>query len=398
VSERRRRFSVIATWYCLLALVGGSNLLTPLYGLYMASFRLTPLQISSVYLAYVAVVVLTLPLLGSLADVYGRRRILLLALAISLASALAFESATGIFWLWGARAIQGLAIGLASGAAAAALIELAATRRRAAIYTTLALLGGSAGGPLLAGILAQTAPDPLRLPFVVYSCLAVPGLVAVWLSTESLEPSTRAGWRVRGLRLPPPPDRAAFVTRATVGGLAWSVNTLFLILVPSYVSSLLHLHNLVIAGGIVAVYMIVGALAQVGADRLSPRRAALVGLLMLCGCVSALVAAAPGGLAGLLVLAILAGGAGQGLAFSGSLALASELLPASGRSEVLSAFYAIIYAITAIFALGVGWAATRFGLLVAFAAFGAAIVVVSALVASSRGLASASVEAAPRSA
>jgi len=80
-----------------------------------------------------------------------------------------FAAAEGEAWLFAARAAQGLAVGMISGAATAALVELDphGSRRRAALGAGLAQAGGSALGPLVAGVLVQWAPDPLRLSYLV---------------------------------------------------------------------------------------------------------------------------------------------------------------------------------------------------------------------------------------
>ena len=61
-----------------------------------------------------------------------------------------------------------------SGAAAAALVELdpAPQEDRAALFAALAQAGGSASGPVIAGMLAEWAPAPLVLPFVASSSRA----------------------------------------------------------------------------------------------------------------------------------------------------------------------------------------------------------------------------------
>ena len=88
-----------------------------------------------------------------------------------------FALASGLAWLFAARAVQGLAVGMISGAAAAALVELdpAPQEDRAALFAALAQAGGSASGPLLAGVLAQWAPERLVLPFALFVVLGVVG-------------------------------------------------------------------------------------------------------------------------------------------------------------------------------------------------------------------------------
>src|SRR3954451_14887789 len=75
-----------------------------------------------------------------------------------------FALASGLAWLCAARAVQGLAVGMISGAASAALVELdpAPSEQRAALFAALAQAGGSAAGPILAGPLGGGAAGRRR--------------------------------------------------------------------------------------------------------------------------------------------------------------------------------------------------------------------------------------------
>jgi MFS family permease len=86
-------------------------------------------------------------------------------LGVACGGLLLFAFAESAAWLYGARAVQGLAVGMISGAATAALVELdpGDDRRRAAMFAGLAQAGGSATGPLLAGVLAQRLHPSVRL-------------------------------------------------------------------------------------------------------------------------------------------------------------------------------------------------------------------------------------------
>ncbi|MCC3772793.1 MFS transporter, partial [Streptomyces sp. UNOC14_S4] len=186
------RFWAVA--YTLLLLLTGTNIPTPLYRGFQEKFGFSPLTVTLVFAVYVAALVPSLLLCGPLSDAVGRRAVLVPAVVVAALGSMAFALATDVGWLFGARLLQGLAVGAASGALTAALNETepAGDRRRAALVSTVASVGGLGTGPLLGGILAQYAPFPSTLPFVVEVVLLVPALVAVLLL-----PTTRPAtpWR-----------------------------------------------------------------------------------------------------------------------------------------------------------------------------------------------------------
>ena len=109
------RFWAVA--YALLILLTGTNLPTPLYRGYEASFGFSPLVVTLIFAAYVAALVPSLLVAGPLSDAVGRRRVLLPALAVAALGSLCFALAEGTAWLFAARILQGIAVGSASGGA-----------------------------------------------------------------------------------------------------------------------------------------------------------------------------------------------------------------------------------------------------------------------------------------
>lgn len=110
-----------------------------------------------------------------MSDAIGRWKVLLSAVALAVLGSMAFALAEGTEWLFAARILQGLALGATSGPLTASLAELepAGNRRKAALVSTVASVGGLGLGPVLAGLLAQYAPAPHALPFVVEIVLLV---------------------------------------------------------------------------------------------------------------------------------------------------------------------------------------------------------------------------------
>jgi len=97
--------------------------------------------------------------LGDLSDHAGRKKVLAGSLAGAAASTVIFLAAPGIAVLIAARAISGVATGLAAGTATAALAELQprGNQRAAAIAASASLMTGLGLGPLPAASSASTS-------------------------------------------------------------------------------------------------------------------------------------------------------------------------------------------------------------------------------------------------
>src|SRR3954467_1414694 len=175
---------VAASWFALMA---GSNVATPLYAIYEREFGFSKAVLTLVFATYALVLAPSLLVFGQLSDRLGRRRVMAAGFATATVGLVLFAVATSLAWLFAARAVQGLAVGMISGASAAALVELdpAPQEDRAALFAALAQAGGSAFGPLLAGVLAEWAPGRLVLPFAVFIVL---GLIATFAALAIPEP------------------------------------------------------------------------------------------------------------------------------------------------------------------------------------------------------------------
>jgi MFS family permease len=139
----------LIVWSAWLVLMAGANLATPLYAVYAKEFGFSSLVLTSVFATYAFVLAPALILFGRLSDRFGRRPIIFSGLSVSAGGLLLFVFSTSPAWLYAARALQGLAVGMISGAATAALVELdpEGDRRRPAMFAGLAQAGGSATGP-----------------------------------------------------------------------------------------------------------------------------------------------------------------------------------------------------------------------------------------------------------
>src|SRR5689334_16826443 len=99
-----------------VSFLAGSSAPTPLYGVYMAQWGLTPLTITLIFGIYAVAVLLALLVAGRLSDHLGRRPVLLAATLAQAVTMTVFITATGVTGLLVARVLQGLTTGAALGA------------------------------------------------------------------------------------------------------------------------------------------------------------------------------------------------------------------------------------------------------------------------------------------
>src|SRR4029453_862999 len=145
---------------------------SPLYGLYAQREHLQPLTLTIVYAVYAAGVTTSLLLAGHVSDWYGRRVVLIPAMAVAAVAAVLFISWHSLAGLLLARVLTGVALGATVATATAYIADLdagpdRAVTRRAEVVGGVANVGGLAIGPLATGVLARYAPDELTLPYVV---------------------------------------------------------------------------------------------------------------------------------------------------------------------------------------------------------------------------------------
>jgi MFS family permease len=338
-----------AAWFVMMA---GSNLATPLYAVYEREFEFSSAVLTVVFATYALVLAPSLLVFGQLSDRIGRRRVMAAGFLTATLGLIAFAVASALGWLFAARAIQGLAVGMISGAAAAALVELdpVPAEDRAALVASLAQAGGSASGPLIAGMLAEWAPARLVLPFMLFAVLGL-GAIAVALAIP--EPSDRPGGARAGSPAPralivrpsvPPEIRVLFARVSVTGAAVWATAALFLSVVPSYAADLLDTSDLALLGAISATLLAVSCAAQIAARRWGAHsRMQAVGLVLLAAGLLALVLAFPARSLALLLVAGLLTGTGHGIAFLGAQAQLNLAAPPARRGEVNAAFYTLIY-------------------------------------------------------
>ncbi|MET9901136.1 MFS transporter [Streptomyces sp. NPDC006446] len=336
--------------------MAGTTLPTPLYGLYQEKFGFSELMVTVVYAVYAFGVIGVLLLAGNASDSVGRRPVLLWGLGFAAASAVCFLCATGLGWLYVGRLMSGLSAGLFTGAATAYVMELAPRggAARATFVATAANMGGLGCGPLLAGLLAQYAPWPLYLPFVVHLVL-VACSAAVLLRLPETVGERRPLSTVRPQRPGLPPEvRPVFGPPAIAAFVGFALFGVFTSVSPAFLTESLDVHSHAVSGLIVALAFFASTGGQLAVGRAGVRRSLPLGCFALLAGLALLAGALRWDLLALVVLSAIVGGGGQGLAFRGALATVAQASPEHQRAAVISTLFVVAYTGISLPVIGVG--------------------------------------------
>ncbi len=300
-----------------VAAVGwGAQQFAPLLLMYRAELGVSAATVQAVFAMYVVGLIPGLLFGGPVSDRYGRRPVVLAALAASVAaSALLLVGGIGVGWLFAGRLVAGFASGAGFSAGTAWIRELSAGSgdggERGPRRATVAMTAGFGLGPLVAGVLAQWAPARTVLPYLPHLLLT---LAALPLVRRTPETRTRdAGDRV--LRIPELSSRRFRTVVAPLAPWVFGVVAVGIAYLPGlveprlggYVLLFCTLITLLGAAAGIAVVPVARRVARRGSGRLLGTALAIV----IAGLLLAAVAAATTDPV-LVVLATVVLGAGYG--------------------------------------------------------------------------------------
>ena len=368
-----RKLHLLIVTSAFAAMLMAANVATPLYAVYARQFKFSTIVLALVFAFYALVLIPALLVFGQISDRLGRRPVIALGLGLDVVALLLFVLADGTAWLFAARGTLGLAQGMLSGAATAALAELTVgPRRNAALLATLAPVGGIAAGVLVCGVLAQWAPWPMVLPYVVGMVMCLLVAVGLLLVPETVE-HRGGGSRVRMPQVPAD-IRVPFLRVGLTGAAVWSVaGGLFLSVMPSYAGQqVVHSRNLALLALLTAVVLLSSFVAQLLLRRGAPPAATqAVGLILLAVGLAALVAASPTRSVALLAVGAALAGLGHGAAYLAAQDALTEIAPDDQRAEVSAAFFVCIYLGVSLPVIGIGILADVTTLFIGVATFAA---------------------------
>ncbi|MEV8368700.1 MFS transporter [Microbacterium sp. NPDC064584] len=357
-ASARAGFWIVAAVFA--ATMAYSTVPTPLYPLYEQSDGFPVSLVTVIYSAYAVGVIVSLYLFGHISDWFGRRPMILIAVAISLVSGVMFLAWPETAGLVAARLVNGVSIGIMSATATAYLGEVravAAPTEKPAFATSVAgaaNLGGLALGSLIGGAMAEVLPDPLVLPHVLFLVLLTVALVAVAAVPETVaRPAKAPRYRPQKLSVPRA-NRSIFLVAAFGAFAGFAVFGLFSSLIPTFLGGEFEDRDHLLAG--ISVFAIFGASAA-GQLALAGARLRTQLTVAVLACTVGLMGVATGAI--LVQIALFLGGGviaglGVGLLFRGAIGTSLAIAEPGHSAETVALLFLIAYLGPVIPVLAVG--------------------------------------------
>jgi MFS family permease len=354
------RWKFWAVAYAFLVVMMLATLPSPLYGLYRTRDHLSAFTITVVFAIFAAGTIITLLMEGRIAGRFGRRGAMLGGVATMMVAAGLLAAWKDLPGLLIGRLLTGVAIGLAAGVAIAYLIELRlradpnASPVGARNIGTAVNVGALGIGPLVAGCLAQWAPYPLTLPYLLMVGLGAVALVGVAAAPETGSPAPRAAAQsrptgpARRVRLPVP---AAAATIA-----AFAASGLFAALSGLILATTLHRTSHALSGAALFVVFSAGVVSQLATNRLRASRVLALGTISMIAGLVLLVAAVRLSTPS-LALFLIGGaliGAGAGAVYKGTTGIVLEATAPEDRVAMTSALVIAVFVGLSVPVIGAG--------------------------------------------
>src|ERR1700729_1625713 len=238
---------------------------TPIYRFYHEVWGLTPFTITLIFAVYSFTMIAGFLTIARLSDYVGRKPMIALALGLNAVALLLFFVAESAATLIAARAVQGVATGIAL-ATLGALIADTAPQWAATLNSVTAFMG-LALGSLISGVFVTFAPWPTHLVYAVLLGVTLGELVILaWVAETT---SRKAGaWSGMKPRLTVPKAAAAPMARLFPLTLsAWALGGFYLSLMPSLVIEATGIRSPLVGAAVVSALMVSGGLLVVGDTR-----------------------------------------------------------------------------------------------------------------------------------
>jgi MFS family permease len=350
---------------------------TPIYRFYRETLGLTPFTITLIFATYSFTMIATFLTVARLSDFVGRKPMMLLGLGLNAVALLLFLIAQSAETLILARAIQGVATGIALATLGALIVDTAP--HWAATLNSVTAFMGLALGALISGVFVAFAPWPTHLVYAVLLGVTLVEMVILAWIVETTSPKAGAWSGIRPKLAVPKAAAAAMARLFPLTLSAWALGGFYLSLMPSLVIEATGIRSPLVGAAVVAALMVSGGLSSLATRGLDAGKTVRASAALLAiGIVLTLFAIAAGSPVGMFVGTIVAG-LGFGASYGASLRVLLPLASSHERAGLLSAYFVESYLAFALAAIAAGLAAPRFGLVTTALFYGSALAL-SALV------------------
>jgi hypothetical protein len=266
----------------------GANQFSPLLLVYRHHLSLGTGTLEAMFGIYALGLIPGLLLAGPLSDARGRRAVVIPASALGILSSLVLVAgAHSVPLIFAGRLLAGVSSGAVFAAGTAWVRETSlppigsATRDDAARRAAIAMTAGFGLGPLAAGLLAQWAPQPGRVPYLPHIVL----MVVVLLALRGVPETVAAGGRALRLAVPGVRGTRFLGVVAPMAPWVFAAPAIAFALMPSVVGAGHVRDAIAVAAVVTTLTALSGVLIQPLARRLDARGAgigaAVAGLLVL---------------------------------------------------------------------------------------------------------------------
>lgn len=345
-----------------------ANAPTPLYVQWQNEWGFSSGTLTVVFAVYMIGLVGTLLFAGRIADLHGRRVVLIPGLLIAMASSLCFLFASDVSMLVLGRFGAGIAGGAIVTAGMASVVDLAPRHLKSvgSLLSSVSMVLGVGFGALLAGGFATILERPQTVVFGILTGLTLAGLmIAILLPLRGAGRTTNAAPRSIWPSFPPG-HRRELIWGIAAFGPGITATSLILSLAPSVLADVLDESSPLVSGIVVCFTFVSAISVQIALARLSTRQhlllssiAAVLAMLLLGIVVVVFPSVILFGL-----MAVLAGSA-QGLGQLAGFTLIGTRIPAENRAESNAILNIGVYIPAAALPVITGYLADLFGLAIA---------------------------------
>ncbi|MCU1481507.1 MAG: putative arabinose efflux permease, family [Subtercola sp.] len=335
----------------VVVLAWGGNQFLPLMQLYRQVDGFTQVQVDILLATYVLGIVPGFALSGVWSDRYGRKRILMAGLVLGVVGSIILAlSGTSLAGLCVGRFVSGLSVAAGMVVGTSWIKELSvlggassAGARRASAALTI----GFGGGAGIGGLLAQWAPLPTVLPYVVQIVACVAAFVALIGALETRSFDANVTRLLGDLRIPKA-SRARFVgVVLPLAPWVFAAPALAFAVGPSLVGEATPGFTVAFATLITVITLSFGWVTQFFSGSLMVLlrgRAGIVGVLLIGLGALLLIPAANSQYVWSVLVAAPVFGIGYGLAMVSGLSAVQEMATPDDLAGLTAVYYSITYA------------------------------------------------------